>query len=195
MAHAGVGSGPCLGLTRFLHTGVVAETRYCMNCRAELPPRATVCPSCDVYAGDVYDGRAPAHVRARRRRRAFLSIALLFIAGGTAALLYWRPELIERFVPQKYRPPVVDTSTPVRVVGDRPGGARRGSGASITEPEAILRLRRALVTSSQPTKTECLAITSQGFRQGAYNLTAFDTCEGTRLGQWRVSASGEIERR
>jgi hypothetical protein len=119
--------------------------------------------------------------------------ALLVIAGGAAGLLYVRPDLIER-IPSRYRPPELDPGVPVRVVGDRPGGSRRGSGASITEPEAILRLRRALVSSPQPIKTECLAITSQGFREGTYHLTAFNTCEGTRLGQWRVDATGEIER-
>lgn len=175
----------------------MAETRYCSNCRAEVPGRATTCPACDVYAGDVFDGRAPAHVRSKRQRSFFKVIAVIAIVAGAVALVLSRPDLVQRFTPRQLRPAVVETAAPpVRVVRDRPGGARQGAGAKITEPEAILILRRSLATSAQPIKNECVAITSQGFSEGAWNLTAFNHCGSTRLGRWKVDAkSGDVDRR
>ncbi len=84
--------------------------------------------------------------------------------------------------------PRVETA-PVRVVGDRPGGARRAPGAKINEAEAMQILRRALTTrADNPIKTDCLAIMSQGHDGSAYKLTAFDRCQSTKLGHWRVDA-------
>ncbi len=78
----------------------------------------------------------------------------------------------------------------VRVVHDRPGGARTGAGATISEPEAILRLRRSLNLPQN-----CIAILSHGFHGGAYDLMAVNRCEGTRLGRWYVDGkSGAVSR-
>ena len=71
---------------------------------------------------------------------------------------------------------------PVRVVKDRPGGARRAEGAAISEPEAMLLLRRSFTT----VKSDCLAILGHGYRDGAYEMTVMNRCEQTRLGRWRV---------
>lgn len=84
----------------------------------------------------------------------------------------------------------VRPAKPIHVVHDRPGGARSGAGATITEPEAILRLRRSLGLTP-----DCIAILSHGFRDGGYDLTAVNRCDGTRLGRWRVDGkSGAVSR-
>ena len=67
------------------------------------------------------------------------------------------------------------------MVRDRPGGARVGSGATISEPEAILRLQRSFHAAP-----DCIAIMSKGYSDGAYLLDAINRCDGTRFGRWRV---------
>ena len=150
--------------------------RYCTNCRAELPRGQSTCPACGTYAGDLYDERTAAKI-ARRLARAGAWLVLI------AAIAYGATWLWER---QRLRTiPVRDTS-PVRVVAQRPGGAEVPPGATISQPEAVLLLRRHL---SGEIKAECLAMSSQGYREQAYWLTAVDSCKGIRMGQWRVDAN------
>jgi hypothetical protein len=153
---------------------VANDDRYCTNCRAVIPRGSDVCPSCGVYAGDVFDGKLP---RQQRRRGGVWLFSLLVIAAAAGAI--WFTTFRE-----PARLPRLDTG-PVRVVGDRPGGARRAPGAKSNEAEAIQMLRRAL-TTEKAIKTDCLVITSQGFGGGAYRMTAFDRCQNTRLGRWQV---------
>jgi hypothetical protein len=108
-----------------------------------------------------------------------LALLLIAIASGGATYFFSRRSPAKR-----------PTPTSVRVVHDRPGGARVGAGATISEPEAILRLRRSL--NLPP---DCVAILSNGYREGGYNLMAVNRCDGTRLGRWRVDGkSGTVSR-
>ena len=153
--------------------------RSCENCGANVPAGATSCPECGVYAGKYVEGQA---VHPRKPR---IGLALSFLAAAlvVTGVSMWmtKPHILPLPFDSRREPPATSTA-PIRVVKDRPGGARRGAGATITEPEAILRLRRHF-TSIQG---ECVAILSQGYRDGAYHLTAVNRCDGTRLGRWRV---------
>ncbi len=170
----------------------MAEPRYCSNCRVELPEEATSCPACGVFAGDVFDGKLPR----KKPQNLFLLITLLVLAaaGAAASWIYLhRPDIVQRYDPDPPPPRPTDTA-PVRVVQDRPGGARRAAGAKISEPEAIRALRRHL-TNAQGIAGQCIAVKSEGYRDGAYVLTAIDSCARTRLGRWRVDGrSGAVGR-
>lgn len=164
---------------------MTSEDRFCSNCRAPLAEDVTECPECGVYAGDLYDERVH---RPKTRYRFFavlLGIALL--AGGAAVWWNARHALPERDTP--------GTDVPrVRVVGDRPGGAKRGKGAVVNEAEAIRLVRRHLVETTG-IRSDCVALLGQGFRDGAYLVNAHDRCASTRLGRWRVNGkTGEVAR-
>lgn len=88
----------------------------------------------------------------------------------------------------RQREPAAPPAAPVRVVKDRPGGARRAAGASISEPEAILLLRRSFTN----VKSDCLAILGHGYRDGAYEMTVMNSCDQTRLGRWRVGGRTKV---
>jgi hypothetical protein len=103
---------------------------------------------------------------------------ILIAAVAYGAMLIWQWQ-------QRKQQPVRDTS-PVRVVRQRPGGAAVPAGATISQPEAVLLLRRHL---SGDVKGECLALSSQGYREQTYWLTAVDSCKGIRLGRFRVDAN------
>ena len=121
------------------------ETRFCSNCRAELPPKADACPACGVFAGDLFDERS----LRPRTRRAFL-IALVVIVAAVAALLIWpnTPELVQNAWQKRSEPPKpAPVPQRTRVVNDRPGGARRAAGATINEAEAIRLLRSHLAST------------------------------------------------
>lgn len=149
--------------------------RYCSNCRAELPEKTDACPECGVYAGDVFDERS---LRPRTRRRFFVAliVAIAAVAAVSAYLSMPKPD-----------PPPVAKREPAqtRVVGDRPGGARRATGARITEAEAI-RLLRSHIASTTSVTNDCLVVMSHGPSKGAYLLTAYNRCDNIRLGRWRV---------
>jgi hypothetical protein len=93
---------------------------------------------------------------------------------------------------KKEPPPVKAEPIAVRVVHDRPGGARRASGAKINEAEAMRLLRRHLATTvSIP--IACLAVMSHGPSKGDYFFTALNRCDSIRLGRWRVDGkSGAV---
>jgi hypothetical protein len=158
------------------------EDRYCTNCRDRLWVGESTCRACGVFAGDIFDGRMPG----QRRRWPWLLGALVlaialaagswFVLRGPLPRMPWRPAPVK--------------PAPIRVVNDRPGGARRGAAAAINEPEAILVLRRYLTASlDKPIKDDCFAVLSHGFRRGAYELDAVNHCDGTRLGRWRVDGT------
>jgi hypothetical protein len=149
--------------------------RYCSNCRTQIPSGTNTCPACGVYAGDVFDGKVP---KQRRKSSRASIVILVLIAAGAAAYWYWL---------QRPRLPRADTG-PVRVVGDRPGGARRAPGAAINEPEAVKTLRHYFAAQEHPIKSECLAVISKGFLDGNYTFDAVDSCDRTRLGRWKVNA-------
>jgi hypothetical protein len=113
----------------------------------------------------------------RRDRSRYWVLGLLLLAVAVGAATY--------FATRGTKPPVVNS---IRVVGDRPGGARVGGGAKVTEPEAMRRLQRHLNL-----KPDCAALMSHGYRDGAYDLSAVNRCEGTKLGRWRVDGkSGSV---
>jgi hypothetical protein len=146
----------------------------CENCGGRVPAGATSCPECGLYAGQYEEGQAILP----RRPRYGLWLAILAIAAILAAASSW---LLYRQSSPRHEAPAVETA-PVRVVKDRPGGARRAKGAGISEPEAILLLRRHFTS----VKSDCIAILSNGYRDGAYQMTVVNGCDGTRLGKWRV---------
>ena len=150
------------------------DDRYCSNCRAELPKGAETCPTCGTFAGDVFDGRMPG----KQFRIVRLLIILVFIAAAAyGGWWLWQRQ-------QETRP--TPDNRPVRVVRQRPGGAKVPAGATISEPEAVMFLRRHF---SSEVKGECLAMTSQGYRDQAYHFTVVDSCRGVRLGKWQVDAN------
>ena len=105
---------------------------------------------------------------------------LLLLAAVAAAATY--------FLTSRGQSTQPAAKMPIRVVHDRPGGARVAPGATISEPEAILRLQQSLNL-----RVDCVAMMSKGYRDGAYDLTAVNRCEGTRLGRWRVDGkSGAV---
>ena len=161
------------------------DDRLCSNCRAVLAPEATECAECGVYAGDLYDERVH---RPKTRVALFGTLLILaFVAGGAAIWWNERDKLPERTKTAADVPPV-------RVVGDRPGGARRSKNSKVNEAEAILLVRRHLVATTG-IKTDCVALLGRGFARGGYVVTAHDSCTNTRLGRWRVDGkSGDVGR-
>lgn len=162
--------------------------RLCSNCRAELPRDATSCPACGVFAGDVFDGKVR-RKREPRKSGGIASVLLLLIAAGGA---YWwwtsRQQETPRVAPGA-------AEAPIRVVTDRPGGVRRAAGAKLNEAEAILTLRRKLAAQHQ-LKNECIAVLSHGNDGRTYEMSAVDSCAGTKLGRWRVDArSGDATKK
>ena len=148
------------------------ETRYCSNCRAEIPAGEATCPQCGVFAGDMFDGRLPR----KSRRGLWISVFLIILLATTGIgwlILHRRAE-----------PTALTEPQPIAVVSDRPGGSRRASGATINEAEAMRVLRRHFVAKG--IAAECVVISSQGPSGSAYRLTAIDRCAGTRLGRFSV---------
>ena len=135
-----------------------------------IPRGMNVCPECGVF-----DGKLP---KQRRKSSGAWIVLLLLVAAGAGAYWYWM---------QRPRLPRADTG-PIRVVGDRPGGARRAPGAAINEPEAMMTLRHYFAAQEHPVKSECLAIISRGYRDGNYTFDTVDSCDRTRLGRWKVDS-------
>lgn len=159
------------------------DGRYCSNCRAELPRDAESCPECGVYAGDLFDERS---LRPRTRRVFALAlIAAVLVAAGT---MVWLSMDEPPPLPWQKKDPAQVKQTPpeLRVVGDRPGSsARRAKGAKINEAEAIRLVRRHLVSTTN-IANPCLVVMSNGPRGGDYYFTAFNRCDSTRMGRFRV---------
>lgn len=157
----------------------MSDERYCANCRAALPPGAAWCEACGTDAGDLHDGRT--RRQAAREPPWWLIIVLLLLVAG--AWVYQSKVLKSK--------PVFDRG-PVRVVGQRPGGAYRAPGAKLSEPEAMMTVRQSLAVQ---VKSECLAVASRGFHDGAYTFDAVDSCSGTKLGRFKVDGvSGQVAR-
>ena len=162
-----------------------AEPRYCTNCRAEVPAKADACPACGVFAGELYDERMH---RPRTRYALFAALLTIALVAGGAAV-WWNaggrlPQWKEEARPRTPR---------VRVVGDRPGGAKRAAGAKINEAEAIRLVRKHLV-DTRGLSSECIVLLGGGFKGGGYVVTARDHCTATRLGRFRVDGkTGEVK--
>lgn len=151
--------------------------RSCENCGKRVPAGATSCPECGLYAGEYVEGQA-VHP-AMPRYGLWLSVLGVVVIVAAISIVLLRPELLPR---QIRRSVPTLTQAPVRVVKNRPGGAYRAKGAAISEPEATMLLRRHFTN----VKAECVAILSNGYRDGAYLMTVVNGCDGTRLGRWRV---------
>jgi hypothetical protein len=159
---------------------VADDDRFCTNCRAVIPPGEDVCPTCGVYAGDVFDGRLP---RAGRRRMWPLVLVMLLVLGAGAVWLFW---------PQ--RQPVRFDTGPARVVRGVPGASQRPPGAKLNQAEATRTLRRFLASperGSAAVSSECLAVISRGYGHGVYAFSAVNRCDGASLGGWDVDAKTE----
>lgn len=143
-----------------------ADPRFCSNCRAELPAKAEACPSCGVFAGDLYDERMH-----RPRTRFGLFAMLLLVALAAAGAAVWFKE--GRAIPGR----------PQKVV--QPPPAPRKPGAVKNEAEAIRIVRRFLV-EAKGLKNECVVLLGRGRKGSGYVVRARDHCADTRLGDFRV---------
>jgi hypothetical protein len=160
------------------------DERYCSNCRAELPAKADTCPACGVFAGELYDERMH---RPKTRFKLFAVLLVIALATGGAAI-WWNAQ---RALPDRK---TAQQAPRTRVVGDRPGGAKRAAGAKISEAEAIRLVRKHLVTTNG-IKNECIVLLGGGVSGGGYVVTARDHCTSTRLGKWRVDGkTGEVSK-
>lgn len=158
------------------------DDRYCSNCRMLIPTRAEVCPQCGLFAGTVFDGKLSKQQSGQRAAgggRGYGWLLLLILIGGAGYGGWWW------YKQQQFPKP--DTG-PIRVVGDRPGGAKKPSGAAISEAEAILLLRHHFAEGEQKIKGQCIAVMSRGFSNGYYSFDAVNSCKRARLGRWRVNA-------
>jgi hypothetical protein len=133
---------------------------------------------------DIYDDRPlrrPPPVRVGRV--VILCAVLVLIASGAGFWYLRRPNA----------KPAQRPAEPVRVVHDRPGGARRLPGATISEAEAVRLLRRKLTDSLV---SDCVTTIGAGSDGNAYIFTAFNRCENTRLGRWKVDGkTGVVSRK
>lgn len=139
----------------------------CTNCDAVIPSDAGACPQCGVFA------RTLPSTQAKRKKRTWI-LTLLFLAVAAAGATYyfttWRP-----------------LRKPVRQAPVVP----RQTGPVTSERGAIIRLQQSF---SIP--RDCVVIIGKGYRENAYDLTAFNRCDNTRLGRWRVDPkSGAVSRR
>lgn len=158
------------------------DERYCTNCRAELPAKADACPACGVFAGDVFDGRLP-----RQGRRRFLVPLMIGLLLGAGAFAFWK------FLPPRQEPATRELPS-TRVVGDRPGGARRAAGAKINQAEAM-RIARRHIVETAGVGADCVAMIGGGFEAGQWIVNAQDRCGEVRLGRYRVDGvSGRVTR-
>jgi len=137
----------------------------CTNCDARIPHGATSCPNCGVYALD-----EPPKPPAPPRRVLWPLIAVVALALAGAGGWWWTQ--------QQRKPRAPAKPLPVHVVRDRPGG-------NVKEAEAVRTLRRTL--AARGIANECIAIISHGKHGDAYEMTAVNSCDHTRLGKWRVS--------
>lgn len=137
----------------------------------------------DLGAGEdgVFTGRLPLAERRRRRGWIVWLVVVILAGAGGAAWYFFRPDLRLPWTEESRR--VRFDAGPVKVMRSRPGGGSR-------EAEAIRTLRNHLVATPPPQArgltSECLAVMSHGAREGAYVLSALDSCHGIRLGKWRV---------
>ena len=151
--------------------------RSCENCNARLIAGVTSCPQCGIYAGEYVEGEA-IHPRTPRYRL-WISLLVAAVIVTAISFAFVKPELLPIRISKGMK--LVDRQ-PVRVVGDRPGGAFRARGAVLSEPEATMLLRRSFAAVDP----KCIAILSNGYQNGAYTMTVVNGCDHTRLGQWRV---------
>ncbi|HEX9164032.1 MAG TPA: hypothetical protein VF980_20170 [Thermoanaerobaculia bacterium] len=136
----------------------------------------------------MFDGRIRRPRSSSRGR--WLAVLLLVVAAAAGAWFY-RDRIpiaaLHRELPRT-------DSGPIRVVRQRPGGAARAPGAKLSEPEAVITLRRYLANRpDRAMKSECVAIASRGFSSGEYAFVVIDSCKQVRLGRWRVDGrTGEV---
>lgn len=108
---------------------------------------------------EIYDDRPLRGPQPPRTWPFVLSVVAL-VALGAAAWFFFQPR------------PAPPAPAPVRVVRGRP----------LTQGEAARILRRHLGPD------ECVVVMGKGSAGSTFLFTAFNRCERTRLGQWKVDA-------
>ena len=136
------------------------EERYCSECRAPIPKGESVCPTCGVFAGDVFDGRLPR----RRRSRWPWFIALVVVAAVAA----WM------FGPWPNETPRRRSAAPVQ-------------RHAVKDQRDAMQTLRVFLTTSERDK-ECVALMAKGKQGDDYVIAAVDRCKHTQLGQFAVNA-------
>jgi hypothetical protein len=134
----------------------------------------------------MFDGRLPARARRQPVGKYFLTFMAVVIAACIIVFIFYGDISM---IPKGIWPRMQKMDTgPVRVVGDRPGGAKRATGATLSEPEATQALRRSFSV-----KGECLAVINKGYHDGAYLFDASNRCKHKHLGRWKVDGkSGTV---
>jgi hypothetical protein len=161
---------------------MAADPRFCANCRAELPARASACDVCGVFAGELYDER----MHRPRTRVAVLGLLLLLALAAGAGVIWWKE--------RGGQLPDFTTFTAGPKVVKKAETGKRAPGGRMTEGEALRLVRRHLVDTTG-IRDECLVLLGRGFRKGGYHVTARDHCTSTRLGHWRVDVkTGKVTR-
>ncbi len=134
------------------------DERYCTECRAEIPKGESVCPSCGVYAGDVFDGKLPK----KKRSHAWWFVPLFILA---AVVVYI------------FAPPVKE-KTPVRTIAPlKPHVVKN-------QTDAMMTLRRFLTTADR--SEHCVALIAKGNDGQSYVISAVDSCKHSKLGDFAV---------
>jgi hypothetical protein len=138
----------------------------CTNCDAHIPHGVTSCPNCGVYALD----EPPSPPAPPRRVLWPLLLVVVVVAGAAGGWWWWSRQ-------RKPAPTAKPKPLPVHVVHDRPGG-------NVQEAEAVRMLRRTL--AERGIANDCIAIISHGKKGDAFEMSAVNSCDHTRLGRWRV---------
>ena len=137
---------------------MTTEPRYCTECRAEIPEGEGVCPSCGVYAGDVFDGKLPR----KKRSGAWLWVLAVIVIAATAVFVLepWKEHVVPRS----------RTHLLKRIPANERG--------------AMQVLREFLTTSER--REECVALISKGTSSTAWKIYAVDRCKHQPIGEFNV---------
>ena len=190
------------------------EARFCAACGTAIPSGVQFCPQCGarvvapVAAGPAASAPPPA-TPPQRSHLIWVPIALIAIA-----LLGWavlaglpfrqpqRPKPLEnlevvREAPPPAQPPVTNANPPVaRAVEIQEVEEERAEGEAIGEEESMSILRSYIGSRGEYGATsDCVSITSEGYRNRGYTLNALNRCDNRSLGRWRVDTlTGKVYR-
>src|SRR5688500_10781317 len=188
------------------------EARFCAACGTAIPSGAQFWPQCGVKVAapvvptpvvpaPVVPGPVVAPATAPRRSHliwvpiALIAIALLgwAVLAGLPFRQPQRPKPLEnlevvREAPPPARPPLTNATPPgARPVEIQEVEQERSEGETIGEEESMSILRGFIGSRGEYGATsDCVSITSEGYRNRGYTLNALNRCDNRSLGRWRV---------